>query len=176
MLKTNDFSDRFFFNFWRVLDFQVLGVGPLFNSKNQIFSLFFWCCSFLSIFARFGKVWGGFRDAVHLGHFWLHFRKLVLLMLSKSALEAPGVVFKSIYKGFTNSCEKVLKSILGWIRIVVSRIWCKQMLETNIEKRSARANSFWMRPHALSPSRSPFAFILSSGSVAVGVRCLNYFN
>ena len=84
MPKTNDFFRAFFLDFGRVLGASDLGVGRLFGSKNQCFSLFFRYCNFLSIFERFeevlegfgedlgraweglGKVWGGFGEAFGL--------------------------------------------------------------------------------------------------------------
>ena len=45
-----------------------LGVGPLFGSKNQFFSLFFRYCNCLSIFERFGEVLEGFGE--DLGRTW----------------------------------------------------------------------------------------------------------
>ena len=75
MPKTNDFLRPFFLDFWRVWGFRVFSVGPLFGSKNQFFSLFFWSCYFLSILKRFGKVLGGFGEALRkvcgrFGRFW----------------------------------------------------------------------------------------------------------
>ena len=75
MPKTNDFLRPLFLDFGRVLSSPDLRVGPLFGSKIQFFSLFFWSCYFLSILKRFGKVLGGFGEALRkvcgrFGRFW----------------------------------------------------------------------------------------------------------
>ena len=64
MPKTNDFLRPFFLDFWRVLSSPDFGVGPLFGSKNRIFSLFF----DVAIFYRFSSVLGRFREG--LGRIW----------------------------------------------------------------------------------------------------------
>ena len=36
MLKTNDFLRSFFLNFWKVLDFRFLGVGPVLGLSTTL--------------------------------------------------------------------------------------------------------------------------------------------
>ena len=72
MPKTNDFLRPFFLDFWRVWPHEGLegleGLGLFLAPKINVFSLFFWCCNFLSIFKRFGKVLEGFGE--DLGRAW----------------------------------------------------------------------------------------------------------
>ena len=122
MPKTNDFLRPFFLDFWKVWGFRVFSVGPLFGSKNQFFSVFFWCCIFLSIFERFGKVLEGFGEDLGrawegLGKVWGGFGEAFGLILGSKMMfgdQSGAGMFKKCLGTFVWSFELMFLDVWGW--------------------------------------------------------------
>ena len=122
MPKTNDFLRPFFIDFGKVWGPWKSGVGPLFGSKNQFFSLFFWCCDFWSIFERFGEVLEGFGEDLGrawegLGKVWGGFGEAFGLILGSKMMfgdQSGAGVFKKCLGTFVWSFELMFLDVWGW--------------------------------------------------------------
>ena len=122
MPKTNDFLRPFFLDFGRVWRPWKSGVGPLFGSKNQFFSLFFRYCNFLSIFERFEEVLEGFGEDLGrawegLGKVWGGFGEAFGLILDSKMMfgdQSGAGMFKKWLGTFVSSFDLVFLDVGGW--------------------------------------------------------------
>ena len=120
--KTTNFLRPFFIEFGRVWGSPDLGVGPLFSSKNQLFSLFFRYCNFLSIFERFEEVLEGFGEDLGrawegLGKVWGGFGEAFGLILDSKMMfgdQSGAGMFKKWLGTFVSSFDLVFLDVGGW--------------------------------------------------------------